>query len=350
MSTFRVGITSDFGPGGLIEGVLDKARDEYLVGVPGLEPVTFDEYLDPVGPCQPGDFDFVITGEPRWTAESFAAGRERLTGVAYWGVGTDDLDIEAATANDIAISITTPAVRRSMSESIVLFMLALSKNLKIKDRLTSDGRAEERTGYNGINLEGRTIGAVGLGNIGLDLVELLRPFRPGRVIAVDPFLDAAVADEQGIELASLEDVLQAADFLTVMCPLNETTRGMLGAEQFALMKPSAYFINCARGGIVVQSALTEALAEGRIKGAALDVFEAEPPDPSDSLVHMESVIATPHCIGWTEELYYNNSVEDCRAALSVFRGEAPEYVVNREVLTRPGFQRKLARYSGKEAS
>jgi phosphoglycerate dehydrogenase-like enzyme len=350
MSNFRVGYTRDFGPDGIIEGVLDKARDEYLVGVPGLEAVSFEEYHDPVLADQPVGFDFVITGEPHWTAESFSKVGDRLTGLAYWGVGTDDLDIEAATANDVAICITVPAVRRSMAESIVLFMLALSKNLMIKDRLTREGRAEERTAWNGINLEARTIGAVGLGNIGMDLVELLRPFRPGRIVAYDPYLDEAVARERGIALASLEETLAAADFVTVMCPLNESTRGMLGAEQFALMKPSAYFINAARGGIVQQAALTEALAEGRIKGAALDVFEVEPPPPDDPLLALDSVIATPHCIGWTEELYYNNSVEDCRAALSVFRGEVPEYVVNKEVLDRPGFKSKLARHSERKAA
>jgi phosphoglycerate dehydrogenase-like enzyme len=350
MSAFRVGYTRDFGPDGLIEGVLDKARDEYLVGVPGLEAVSFEDYHDPVQPDQPVGFDFVITGEPHWTADSFSRVGDRLTGLAYWGVGTDDLDIEAATANDVAICITTPAVRRSMAESIVLFMLALSKNLMIKDRLAREGRAEERTAWNGINLEARTIGAIGLGNIGLDLVELLQPFRPGRIVAFDPYQDEAVARERGIELATLEDTLAEADFVTVMCPLNEETRGMLGAEQFALMKPTAYFINAARGGIVQQAALTDALRSGQIKGAALDVFEVEPPDPSDPLLAMENVIATPHCIGWTEELYYENSVEDCRAALNVFRGEVPEYVVNREVLSQPGFQRKLARHAERKAA
>ena len=350
MSAFRVGYTRDFGPDGLIEGVLDKARDEYLIGVPGLEAVSFEAYHDPVEADQPEGFDFVITGEPRWTAESFSRVGDRLAGLAYWGVGTDDLDIEAATANDVAICITTPAVRRSMAESIVLFMLALSKNLIIKDRLSREGRADERTAWNGTNLEGRTIGAVGLGNIGLDLVELLGPFRPGRIVAFDPFLDPETARAHGVELASLEDTLRAADFLTVMCPLNEQTRGLLGADQFALMKPTAYFINAARGGIVQQAALTEALQQGRIKGAALDVFEVEPPDPGDPLLALDNVIATPHCIGWTEELYYNNSVEDCRAALAVFRGEVPEYVVNTEVLSQPGFQHKLARHAQREAA
>jgi phosphoglycerate dehydrogenase-like enzyme len=165
-----------------------------------------------------------------------------------------------------------------------------------------------------------------------------------RFLACDPYVDPAVARAAGIELVSMEDVFRLSDFVTVNCFLNDQTRGMIGEAQFRLMKPTAFVINTARGGIVRQKDLTTALREKWILGAGLDVFEEEPLDPSDPILGLDNVILTPHGLAWTEEIARDNGLEACDNILTLARGEPPGPVVNREVLSRPGFLQKLERY------
>ncbi|MGH2614094.1 MAG: NAD(P)-dependent oxidoreductase [Thermomicrobiales bacterium] len=344
MQPFRVGLTREFAPGGALAGLLNRVVGEVLDGVPHLEVAFLDDDKPVVTPDQIRDFDAVITGESRWPAASFQ-GVERLAGIAYWGVGYDGIDIEAATNADVMVAIAAPAARRPMAEAILTFMLALSKNLLSKDRLTRAGHWAATTRNNGILLRDRVIGLIGVGNIGSDLVTLLQPFAPARLIAFDPYLSPERATALGVELTSLGTLLRESDFVSVTCPLTDETRHMLGEAQFRLMKPTAYFINAARGGIVDQPALVRALAEGWIKGAGLDVFEPEPPAPDDPLLTMDNVIVTAHCLGWTDELSQANSVEDCKAVVNIYHGRPPDYVVNPAVLERPGLQAKLRRFA-----
>jgi len=344
VAPFRVGLTKDFAPGGRLEGVLDRELVQMLDGVPDLSYEFLTEYKPVVSADQVSDFDFVITGPSLWTEGSFR-GLTRLAGVAYWGVGYDNIDVAAATESDVIVSITTPAVRRPMAESALAFMLALSKNMLIKDRLTREGRSDKKAQYNGILIRDRVVGCIGLGNIGADFVRLLKPLDPVRILVADPYLNRERAVDAGVELVDLAGLLRDSDFVVVLCPLNDETNGMLGSEQFRLMKKSAFLINVARGKIIKQAELTRALQEGWIKGAALDVFEDEPPDPEDPILKLDNVIVTAHCIGWTEEAFRDNSVEDCRAAVSIYHGVPPAYTVNPAVLDRPRFREKLAAYA-----
>jgi phosphoglycerate dehydrogenase-like enzyme len=314
-----------------VENVLAGPLADHVDGVPGVEWDYLPTYSPEVTPEQINGFDAVITGWPLWTEETFA-NSERLSGVLYWGVGYNDVDIVAATKRDVIVAITTPAVRRPMAESILTYLLALSKNLFLKDLLAREGRADEAAQHNGILLRNRVIGAIGVGNIGADVVRLLKPFEPKTILAFDPYVSTQQAAELGVELADMDTLLGGADFVVVMCPLNDETRHMIGDAQFDRMRPTAYFINASRGAIVDQPALVRALEGGKIRGAALDVFETEPPPPEDPILKFPNVIATPHCIGWTEELYYDNGAEDCRAALAIAAGTAPAYVVNPDLL------------------
>jgi phosphoglycerate dehydrogenase-like enzyme len=337
---FRVGLTRDFADGGLLGGLMAGPVADILDPVEGVGWDYLPTYSDTVKPEEIEGFDVIVTGYPLWTAETFT-NADRLTGVAYWGVGYDDIDVAAASTAHVIVSITTPAVRWPMAESIVGYMLALSKNLVIKNGLARAGREEEKTRYNGILLRNRVIGCIGVGNIGAAVIELLRPFRPARVVAFDPYLSAERAAQLGVELVDKDAVFKEADFVAVMCPLNPETRGLVGASEIGHMKESAFLINCARGAIVDQRALTDALQSGRIRGAALDVFEVEPPSPSDPLLQLDNVIVASHCIGWTDELYYENGAEDCRAALRISEGKPPEYVVNPEILDQLEVRSKL---------
>jgi phosphoglycerate dehydrogenase-like enzyme len=173
-----------------------------------------------------------------------------------------------------------------------------------------------------------------------------------RFLAFDPYALPERAAALGVQLVSLDELMRNSDYILINCPLTPQTRGLVGKGQFALMKPDAVLINTARGPIVDEAALVEALQTGGISGAALDVFEQEPLSPSSPLMNMENVILTSHSIAWTEELFRDMGRIDCVGALAVYRGEAPDAVVNSEVLTHPLFLKKLAAhkaaFSGRE--
>ena len=217
--------------------------------------------------------------------------------------------------------ITPDGVRRPVAVSIITLMLALTGKLMIKDRLTREAAAgfAKRSDHMGVGLVGRTLGSLGIGNIGAELFRLAKPFDM-RFIAHDPFADAAVAAELGIELVGLEDVFRHADILSVSCPLTPQTHHLVNAERLALMKPTSYLINTARGPIVDQKALTKVLQERRIAGAGLDVLEQEPPDADDPILKLDNVIFAPHALCWTDQCFAGNGAADVEAVLDVKQG------------------------------
>jgi len=344
---FRVGISADF---------LNEQRTlvfpdiglSLLDGVPGLSYEFLTEYRSEYAPEQLLDFDVLISLKPRVTADSLE-GVERLCAIGRCGVGYDNVDLRACTEHDIAVYITPTAVIRPVAESIVLFVLALSHNLILKDRLVREGRWVESTRKLGTEPRGRVVGTIGLGNIAGEAIRLLRTFGVARVLAFDPYVPTARAQELDVQLADLDVVLREADYLLVNCPLTPETRGLIGAQELAQMKPEAVIVNTARGPIIQQDALIQALESGRIRAAALDVFEREPLESDSRLLSLDNVILTSHSVAWTMELFRDLGRMDCEGALAVTRGEAPLHVVNREVLDRPGFRAKLAAYRNSQA-
>ncbi len=216
------------------------------------------------------------------------------------------------------------------------FVLALAHSVLQKDRHVREG-GWQRFANVGLGLTGRTLGLVGVGNVGSDIVALSEPFRMRR-IAYDPYLAAPPA---GVELVPLETLLRDADFVVVVCPLTDETYHLVDAERIALMKSTAFLVNVARGPIVDQAALTSALQERRIAGAALDVFEREPIDPDDPLLRLDNVILAPHAIGLTDEILRGSGRSACRSAVAVAQGRVPDYVVNPEALEHPRLRRRL---------
>jgi phosphoglycerate dehydrogenase-like enzyme len=340
-SGFHVGITPDFDRNA--KGLIDPVLAERFGGVPGLTHARLADVGPLATPTQLRDVDAVINLALRFGPESFT-GQDRLTVIARWGVGYEMVDVDACTANDVALCITPEGVRRPMAEAEMAMVLALSKRLTAKDRALRGGVWRGEGVGLGVCIRNRVVGTIGLGNIGSEFVRLLRPFGPRQVLACDPYATASAAEALGVELVSLETLMRGSDFVVVNCLLNKETHHLLGARELALMKSTAYLVNCARGGIVEPGALYETLAAGRIAGAALDVFEPEPPDPANPLLRLENVIVAPHAIAWTEEIVRDNAVADCEACLAVFRGEVPKHIVNREVVERRGFLAKLARY------
>jgi D-3-phosphoglycerate dehydrogenase len=165
-----------------------------------------------------------------------------------------------------------------------------------------------------------------------------------KFIAFDPYAGADAAAKLGVRLVAIEDLFRQSDILCVNCPLNSETRGIVNAVRLAQMKPTAYVINTSRGGTVDQKALTEALAAHRIEGAALDVFEQEPPDPDDPLFQLDNVILTPHALCWTDELYAGCGRDAVQSVLDLLSGKAPAHIVNPDVVVTTAWRSKLVSF------
>ncbi len=343
---FLVGVTRDFlkpdgtiGFGDIGLGLLEEA--------PGVAWEFLAEDTKELRADQVRGRDALLVLGPRVTAASLE-GADRLAVVARFGVGYDNVDVGACTRAGVLLTITPEGVRKPVAAGAITFLLALSHKLLIKDRLTRSGRWAEKLDYMGQGVTGRMLGIVGLGNIGREVCLLARPLGL-RCLASDPQVSPAAAAEAGAELVGLEDLLRRSDFVCVTCALTPATRHLLNAERIALMKPTAYLINVARGPIVDQKALTEALRSKRIQGAGLDVFETEPVDPGDPILELENVILAPHAICWTDECFHLNGVSACRSILEVAAGRVPAPVVNQEAAASPLFREKLARFSRRAA-
>ena len=345
---FRVALSGDFrkADGSPTFPDFDVAP---LQAAPGVE-VAYLENANPIRPDQVADFDALILLQPRFARESIHP-NGRLSVVARFGVGYDNVDVAACTEAGIPLCITPDGVRRPVAVSIIALMLALTGRLLIKDKLTRSGPEAfaRRVDHMGVGLVGRTLGSVGIGNIGAEMFRMAKPFDMN-FIAHDPFADKAVAAELGIELVGMEDVFRRADVLCINCPLSKETTHLVNAEKLALMKPTAFLINTARGPIVDQKALTKVLTERRIAGAGLDVLEQEPPDPNDPILKLDNTILTPHALCWTDQCFAGNGAADVRAVLEIQHGRVPRGIVNRAVAEQERFKNRLeanrARFGG----
>jgi phosphoglycerate dehydrogenase-like enzyme len=310
-------------------------------GHPAIRCRPFPDYREEIDPEQI-DAQAVIVLTPRVSARSVSRS-EGLLAIARFGVGYDSVDVPACTAADVAVLIAAGAVDRSVAEATITWMLALTHHVRTKDRLVREGRWEERSRFMGRELRDRTLGVIGLGGIGRALVGLLAGFGMRQPLAHDPFVSADMAGELGVRLLGLDELLAEADFVSIHCPLTEQTRGLIGGRELARMKPDAYLINTARGGIVNEDALYAALRHGHLAGAALDCFAGEPIIRPHRFGEFDNVLLAPHSIAWTDELFRDIGQTVCRGLLALFRGERPAGVVNPQVFERPGFQEKWAR-------
>lgn len=338
---FTVGVTRDF----LAEDGTMTYKDIGL-GLLDDQPLCqhqfFQAHQNPVQPEQIAGCDAVLSLTPGWKPETFAQGAERLLIVARFGVGYDMCDVTAMTANDVLLTLTPGATDLPVAGGVLGMMLALSRQLFAKDRLIREGRWKERVHYQGTEIAGKVLGIVGFGGAGRKLCRLVEPFEM-QILAYDPYASDDVLTSHGATRANtLEEVFSGADYVSLHCLLNDETKGMIDRKLFSLMKPTAYFFNAARGPIVNEADLIEALQSGGIAGAGLDVFEQEPPSPDNPLLTMDNVLLTPHSVCWTEECFQAIGESAVRSILNVMRGEKPFGLLNPEVLDRPGFQKKSA--------
>jgi len=223
---------------------------------------------------------------------------ERLRVIGRAGVGVDNVDLEAATQKGVVVMNTPGGNAVAVAEHAVALMLALVRHLPQADGALKQGRWEKKK-LIGTELRSKTIGLIGLGNIGREVARLAQAFQM-EVIAFDPYVASALAREQNVRLVSLEELLQTSDFISVHAAATAETRHLLNAKTLAMTKPGVRIINCARGELIHEADLLQALESGQVAGAGLDVFETEPP-LDFKLVSHPNVIATPHIAGSTEE-------------------------------------------------
>ncbi|AMV38255.1 phosphoglycerate dehydrogenase [Planctomyces sp. SH-PL62] len=264
-------------------------------------------------------------------------GQTRLKAIVRAGVGVDNIDVPAATRQGVVVMNTPGGNTISTAEQTMALMLALSRNTTKADASLKAGKWD-RNSLTGVQLEGKTLGVVGLGRVGLAVAQRALGFEM-KVLGYDPLLSAEKAQEHGVELVpKLDDLWPQCDYITLHTPLTPETRHVVSAAAIASMKPSVRIINCARGGLIDDAALLEALNSGKVAGAAVDVFETEPPPADDPIVAHPKTVVTPHLGASTEEAQVNVAVEAARLLCDyLIRGQV-RFSVNTPTLDRAEMQ------------
>jgi phosphoglycerate dehydrogenase-like enzyme len=263
-----------------------------------------------------------------------------LAVIARFGVGFDRIDTAACTEHGVAVAITPAGPYKAVASGNVALLLSLAHRVSLKESILRDGGWAEAGAHLGIGLPGKTLGSVGLGRIARETFRLIAPFGM-RHVAFDPFVTQESAGD--VELVELNELAAQSDFIVVNCALNDDTRGLLGADFFAHVKPGARLVNLARGPIVDEPALVEAVKAGAIGAIGLDVFETEPLPADSPLRELEEAIIAPHSLAATDELVVGNGSGVLEAVRAVAAGEAPADLANPDVRASERLAERLAR-------
>lgn len=275
-----------------------------------------------------GDADALVARTAPITRRVLEAA-PRLKIVSRFGVGVDNVDIDAATSMGIWVTNTPQANSATVAEHTVALMLALATDLVDSCNATRGGNFAYRNQVMGMDLGGKTLSIVGLGRIGRHLAQICKYGFGMNVIAYDPFLPEGTAVDGVTVIDDWNRAFREGDFVSLHLPLNDNTRGSVGNKEFALMKKTAYFINCSRGEIVRETDLIASIQAKEIAGAGLDVFEMEPPDPANPLFSLPNVVVTPHDSSFTHESFRRMGQHMVQNIREVFSGGAPAWPVNK---------------------
>ena len=260
------------------------------------------------------------------------------------GAGYDTVNVKDCTAAGVLVVNQAGGNKEAVAEHVVGMMLTLAKRIVEVDRAMRRDKNLDRNRYVGNDMFGKTIGIIGIGNVGGRLSQLCGGLFQMKVLAYDPYLTKEQIAARGAEKVELADLLRRSDVVSVHCPLSDETRGMIGAAQYALMQPHAYFITAARGFIHDETALAEALAAKKIAGAGLDVWSKEPPPPEHPLLAFDNVLASPHTAGVTREARENMGRIAAEQVLAALDGARPPRLINPEAW--PAYAARFAQAFG----
>jgi D-3-phosphoglycerate dehydrogenase / 2-oxoglutarate reductase len=269
--------------------------------------------------------------QPPWGGSAALLARcPNILAMSSAGAGYDVIDVEACNAAGVIVVNQSGTNSEPVAEHAIALMLALTKRVGFSHRAMINGTANDRLTMSGNNIVGKTVGIVGIGQIGRLTAKYARAFDM-RVLACDPYLTEQQIAERGAQKVDFGTLLAESDFITIHTPRNSETIGMFDAEAFARMKPNAYFINTARGKLHSEAALLDALKLGKIAGAGIDVFDVEPPPPDHPLLHLDTVLATAHIAGGTVETMHDMSKAAAEQWIGLLRGRVPPRLVNPEI-------------------
>lgn len=277
-----------------------------------------------------GDYDaIVVRSETKVSADVIEAG-QRLQVIGRAGVGVDNIDIDAATRKGIVV-VNAPAGNIvSAAEHTIAMMLAMARHIPQANAQLKSGEWR-RQDFLGIELKNKTLGIVGLGNVGSEVARRATGLEM-HLIAYDPFVSVEYAHNLGVALVPLKGLLKEADFITVHAPLTEKTKGLIAAKELAMVKPTVRIINCARGGVIDEEALFKAIEEGRVAGAAIDVFTEEPAR-DNILFKSDKILVTPHLAASTAEAQASAALDVAEQITAVLNGEPARYAVNTPLIS-----------------
>ncbi|MBM4447532.1 MAG: phosphoglycerate dehydrogenase [Chloroflexi bacterium] len=272
-----------------------------------------------------GDYEaLIVRSETKATADIIQAGT-KLQVIARAGVGLDNIDVEAATRQGVVVVNAPTGNTMAAAEHTMAMMLALARHIPQANAKLKSG-AWKRSDYMGVELRGKTLGIVGLGNVGSEVARRAQAFNM-RLVGYDPFVSADYARNLGVELVPLEQLLKESDFITLHLPLTSQTKGLFGAKALNKLKPTVRIINCARGGLIDEEALLKAVEAGKVAGAAVDVFVKEPVTDS-ILFQSDKIIVTPHLGASTTEAQASVALEVAEQVMAVLKGQPARYAVN----------------------
>jgi D-3-phosphoglycerate dehydrogenase len=260
---------------------------------------------------------------------------DALKVIGRHGVGVDTIDVQAATEKGIVVVNTPNANATSVAEHTLTAIGALAKRVVVYDHAIRNGRWELRNSYGAIDLDGKTLGLVGVGKIGSMVARRAAAAYNMKAIAFDPYITPEKAQEMGVTLcATMDDIFKQADVVSLHTPLTPETRGMVNAARLRLMKSTAFLVNFSRGEVIDERALYDALKAGVIAGAAIDVYDPEPPLSNNPLFELDNILLSPHSAALTGECVIRMATGAAEGVVDVLTGRRPQFVVNPGVLNK----------------
>jgi len=275
----------------------------------------------------------IVRSRTKVTREIIEKGNN-LKIIARAGVGVDNIDLEAATEKGIMVVNAPESTSITVAEHTLGLMLSVARKISIADKSVKENKWE-KSRFMGVELRQKTLGVIGMGRIGSQVVKRCKAFEMD-VIVYDPYLPKDLAKKMGVQLTDLETVLKNSDFITIHVPLTDETKHLISYDEIKMMKDSGIIINCARGGIIDEEALYEGLSNGDIGGAGLDVYEIEPPKDS-KLLTLDNIVCSPHIAASTKEAQRDAAIIVANEVIEVFQGKTPKNVLNMPMIDSKTF-------------